>query len=186
MKKNLLSAASVAVLGMAMAPAAFAADGTITFNGTITDSVCLVTGGAGTNGASKDFTVTLPTVQTTTLDAAGDRAGDTYFEVKLSGANCTDGKVAKLWWETAQSPNIDVATGRLKNSTAAGAANNVQVGLKNNVGADINLFQNSNPSTVTIANHEGTLAYTAQYVATGGAAGAGSVTTSVVYSVAYN
>lgn len=185
MKKSLL-VATAAVLTLAIAPVAFAADGTITFNGAISDSTCDITGGAGTNGGKNDFTVTLPTVQVSALNADGQRAGDTYFEVKLDGANCINSKTAKLWWETAHSPNIDVATGRLKNTASSGAAGKVQVGLKNSSGADIHMFQNTNPSTVVVANNVGTLAYTAQYVATGGAATAGAVATSVVYSVAYN
>lgn len=186
MKKTLL-AASVAAFGLAFAPVTFAADGTITFTGTVWDGTCTVTGGSGTNGGTKDFTVQLQPVMVSALKTNGDRAGDQLFQVKLGGQNCqiSDGKVAKLWWETSQSgASIDTATGRLKN-LAAGGAGNVQIGLQNQNRVDINIVQNTNPSTTPIANKDGTLTYYAQYVATGGAATAGAVNTNVIYSVSY-
>lgn len=187
MNKTFLFTAIVGVFAAAITPA-FAGDGTISFTGKIEDVTCTVTGGSGTDAGAQDFTVTLPTVQTTVLAADGQRAGAKPFSVVIGGSGesgCTDGKIAKLWWETAQSPNIDSATGNLKNTAASGAGN-VQVGLSNSGGTPINLWLNDNPSTATIASNTATLNYTAEYVATGGAATAGDVTSSVVYSVGYN
>jgi major type 1 subunit fimbrin (pilin) len=56
--------------------AAAAEDGTITFDGTISDATCIITGGdAQGESTSPDFTVHLPSVSTTALATAGQRAG---------------------------------------------------------------------------------------------------------------
>jgi len=165
MKKTLLSAALVAVVGAAVVPSAFAADGKITFKGTISDVTCTVTGGAGTDGGVQNFTVTLPTIPKTALDVAGDRAGDTPFSVIIGGTGqtgCTNGKMASLRFEPAQSP-IDAATGRLINSIAAGSAAVVQVGLLNDAKQDINLYTSAGTSAAAIAGNTATLNYWAQY-----------------------
>jgi major type 1 subunit fimbrin (pilin) len=73
--KKLILASAVAVLS---APA-LAVDGTITFNGLVTDQTCEITTPAG-----KDFTVTLPTVSASTLNAAAQTAGRTPFSINLS------------------------------------------------------------------------------------------------------
>lgn len=182
--KTILTLALVAGLGIVAAPrAASATDGTLYFHGTIEESTCIVTGGAGTDGGIGDVNVTLPTIEKSAL-LDGQRAGDTPFELILGGDSaCVDGKVAKLWFETAQSPLINPTTGNLKNS---GGATNVEVGLLNGSKAVINLYTNTGSPTATVDGNTATLNYWAQYVATGGDAGSGSVETNVVYSVAYN
>ncbi|UGA40826.1 hypothetical protein JOS77_25345 [Chromobacterium haemolyticum] len=79
-------------------------------------------------------------------------------------------------------PTVDAATGNLKN---AGAATNVEVQLLNNTLQAINLANNTNSQIVPISSGTATLNYYAQYIATGGAAGAGAVNTSVQYSMTY-
>lgn len=169
--------------------AAAAEDGTITFDGNISDATCVITGGdAQGETASPDFTVHLPSISTTALAADGQRAGDTPFFIKLSGANCQDGKIASVFFELAQSTQIDPVTGNLKNSvaTTSGGADKVQIGLLDANKAILNLnTANNNAITKTIANKMARFDYWAQYVATGGAATAGKVTTEVVYSIKY-
>ncbi|WP_342316336.1 fimbrial protein [Lysobacter sp. FW306-1B-D06B] len=184
MKKSSIAMVTALLVGSATAPA-FAADGSITFNGEILDSTCTVTGGAGTDGGVKDLTVTLPTIQKAALAAANQVAGETPFTIVIGGAGqtgCVNGKTAKLWWEQSGS-DIDTATGRLKNN--GGSATNVQIDVKNSAGASINFATNANPSTAVIAGNTATLNYAAQYYATA-AATAGTVTSKVIYSVAYN
>ena len=65
--KKIILASSLIVLGMS---SAFAADGTITINGEVTDNTCVVTTPQG-----KDLTVTLPTVSKLSLATAGATAG---------------------------------------------------------------------------------------------------------------
>lgn len=188
MKKTLFTAALAAAFGL-VAMQASAADGTLTFKGLITDTTCTVTGGAGTDGAAQNITVTLPTVSTSALAADGQKAGDTKFSLVIGASGqtgCTNGKVVSLRFEPAQSPMIDSATGNLKNSTAAGMATKVEVGVLNAAMQQINFYTNANSTQATIANNTATLDYWAQYIATGGAATAGTVNTNVVYSLTYN
>jgi len=188
MNKTLLSAAMAATLGFVAAGTASAADGKISFKGTISDVTCTVTGGAGTDAGVQNFTVTLPTVGKTALATSGSRAGDTLFSVIFGGAGqtgCTNGKVASLRFEAAQSP-VDAATGRLINSTGAGSAAVVQVGLLNNSKQDINLYSGANSPSATIAGNTATVNYWAQYYAPAAGVTAGSVDTYVMYSVVYN
>jgi len=188
MKKTLLSAALVAVVGSAVIPSAFAADGKITFKGQISDVTCTVTGGTGTDGGAQNFTVTLPTIPKTALDVAGDRAGDTPFSVVIGGTGqtgCTNGKVASLKFEAAQSP-VDAATGRLINSIAAGSAAVVQVGLLNDTKQDINLYTSAGSTAAAIAGNTATLNYWAQYYAPTTGVTSGAVDTYVMYSAQYN
>ncbi len=164
---------------IAFAPAAFAADGTVTFNGRITAQTCTI----GGNGGANNFTVTLPTVSTNSLRTAGAVTGRTPFNITLSSCTPNSGN-AMVYFEPGAT--VDIATGRLVNSNRTGARN-VQVGLKNADYSDIRLgaahaSQNSRP--VTLNNGGATLNYFAEYVATG-ATTAGDLTTSTLYSIVY-
>lgn len=163
-------------------------DGTITFVGSITAATCDISGGDESNpNQGADFTVTLPNVSTTALAAPGLLAGDTPFYINLSGSQCENGRVANVIFERAQSTNIDAATGNLKNHTVTGAAKNVQVRLLNQDKKVLNLnLANVSHQPVTIASHTAQFKYWGQYIATGGAAGGGTVNTDVVYSISYN
>nr|WP_242880400.1 fimbrial protein [Stenotrophomonas maltophilia] len=78
----------IAALMLAAAPlAANAADGTITFNGKVTDKTCTISTPGG-----KDFAVNLPTVSKNTLATAGAVAGRTPFAINLT--KCSAGNVA--------------------------------------------------------------------------------------------
>lgn len=180
MRKNTL----LAVLLLAAAPlAANAADGTITFNGKVTDKTCTISTPGG-----KDPTYTLPTVSRTSLSAAGATAGRTPFAINLT--KCSAGNVATYFEPGA---TVDFATGRLINqAAAANSAKNVQVQLlgSNNsflpvlaVGAG-NAQLNSQWVTVG-TDGSANLNYYAEYYATA-AATAGDVTTNVRYTIIYN
>jgi len=172
----------------AAASSAAADDGRITFTGTVVGTTCVVTGGGATvtNNNGGNFTVGLPRVSVTALAATGERAGDTPFYIRLSGNNCTNGAVARVYFEPAQSTNINATTGNLRNATATGSARNVEVGLLNANRAVVNLYTNTPQLTATVANNAAQFDYWAQYVATGGATSAGTVNTDVVYSILYN
>jgi major type 1 subunit fimbrin (pilin) len=204
MKKTIISTALAAVLGFAMlAPTVAGAatstvgDGTITFNGEITDTSCIVTGGGAAVGTG-NITVTLPTVSTAVLPANGVTAGDTPFSLNLSGTNCTDGKTAALWVETTATPALDTATDALRN-LASGGASNVEVRLFNPANSQpiklgvsgyvVNgqsIIAANNQPAATISGNVATLNYVAQYLAVGGAATAGAVSTYLTYSMQYN
>ncbi len=167
---------------------AAAEDGTITFTGSISDATCVITGGSTSESTTPDFTVTLPSVSVSALSKAGERAGDTPFFIKLSGADCADGKVASVYFELAQSQNVDATTGNLINTTAkeSGGADKVQIGLLDSDKAILNLNNaNDTAKTVTVQSNTARFDYWAQYVAVGGAATAGQVDSDVVYSIKY-
>jgi major type 1 subunit fimbrin (pilin) len=182
MKKTLLSAALVAVMGVvAFAPQnAKASDGVITFNGKITAQTCTISG----NGGGSSFTVTLPTVSTSSLTAAAQVAGATPFNIALTACSPNSGNVSTYFEAGA---TIDATTGFLKNTT--GTATNTEVNFLNTVdGTSIKLGApqaSQNSAVVAIASGSANLPYIARYAAVGGGSGAGSVQTTVTYSMSY-
>lgn len=159
---------------------AWATDGTITFNGLVTDQTCdIVTPGG------KDFTVTLPTVSTQTLGSAGATAGRTPFSINLE--NCSDGSVATYF---EPGPTVDFASGRLKNQATADAAENVQIQLLGENNQAIPVLAagtggaQTNSQWVAVDDGIADLNYYAEYYATA-AAEAGDVSTSVQYTIIY-
>lgn len=194
MKKTLFSAALAAVFGL-VAMQASASDGQINFTGQITATNCIVTGGAGTDGAAKNITVALPTVSTAALSAGGATAGDHPFTLVFGGTGstgCVDGTKVTLHFDSAATPSgyagtmVNAATGNLKNKTGAGFATNVEVGLTLPNGSPINMYTSNGSPQATITGGTASIDYVARYVATGGAAAAGNVATAVMYSVQYN
>lgn len=174
--KKILLAVSLAVLATS---SAFAADGTITINGMVTDKTCSINA-----GGSKDFTVTLPTVSQQVLANVGDVAGRTPFTISLT--DCSAGKVATYFEPGA---TVDFNTGRLNNAT--GAASNVQVQLlgSNNLAipvlaAGANGAQTNSQWVDVVAAGAADLNYYAEYYATG-ASTPGNVATSVKYTIVY-
>lgn len=157
----------------------WAADGTITFKGAITGSTCTITG----NGtASKDFTVTLPTVAKGSLAVAGNTAGKTIFTIDLAACTPTTGSVHAYFEAGA---NVDTTTNRLKLETTGTPATNVEIGLLNGDDTLIKLglpdaTQNSKPAS--LATGAASLRYSAEYYATG-VATAGAANSSVMYTV---
>jgi len=175
MKKILVSAALAAILGTA-AFSASAVDGTITISGNINASTCKI------NGANSPaaIAVTLPTVSTTSLTAAGQTAGRTAFNLALSGC----GALTKAQTYFEPGPTI-MADGNLKNSS--GTATGVEVQLLNGDFSSINLAGAAGSQAsqqATLASGAGTLNYYAQYFATA-AAGAGTVSTTVQFTMLY-
>ena len=182
MTKTLLSAALIAGLGIiAFAPnTAQATDGTININGTVTGSTCTVK----INNAASPATITLPTVSTTALSAAGNTAGETAFSINLSA--CGGSPVAtkaSTFFENGANVN---AAGRLTN-TAVSPAGNVDVQLVNSDDSVIiagSAAPTSGVGVASIVANAATLNYFARYYATA-AATAGAVKTSVQFSVIY-
>jgi major type 1 subunit fimbrin (pilin) len=171
--------ATLIAAAFAVPALAHAADGTITFTGEVTAQTCTVTG-----GACKDFTVALPPVSASSLSVDSATAGRTPFQIVLTVCTSATGNVS-TYFEAGTT--IDTATGRLKN--AAGTATKVQIGLLNSdatTAITLGAAQASqNSQSVAIASSTATLKYFAQYVATGGAAGIGTVNTSVMYTMSY-
>lgn len=168
MKLQRIALAAAAVL---LTQAAQASDGTITFNGALTNSTCTITSGASQ-------TVTLPTLSTATLSTAGATAGDTLFNIQLGSCSATS---ANAYFEAGA--NTDASTGRLKTS-----ATNLQIQLLNASGSVINVAGAStaaqNTTAVNVSSGSGTQSFIARYYATG-ATSPGAVTSSVTFSMVY-
>lgn len=177
--------AAAAALAIALPLAAQATDGTITFNGKITNQTCDISGGTG----GKTFQVNMPTVSVSALAAAGDVAGSTPFAISLTNCSPDSGNVSTLF---EMGGTVNTNTGSLKNTVGTGMATNVEVQLLNGDNTAIKLGQaqaSQNSNSVAISAGAATLNYIAQYSvpntsSTG--AGAGTVLTSVTYSMSYN
>ena len=175
MKKTLLA---IPLLVLATS-SVFAADGTITINGQVTDKTCTVNA-----GTTKDFTVTLPTVSQSVLAVAGDTAGRTPFTINLTG--CTAGSKVATYFEPGST--VDFSSGRLNN--ASGTATNVQVQLLGSNNTAIPVLAagaggvQTNSQLVAVTDGAANLNYYAQYYATG-ASTPGSVATTVKYTIIY-
>lgn len=183
MKKLNIAYAAVA-LAMAFGQQAMAGDGTITFNGKVTDVTCTVaaTGPAGTS------TVTLPTVSATALSGDTATAGATPFTISLSacGGDLTNATNVAVYFEPGGNVNVD---GRLKNiAPTLTAAENVDIALyrADTVSTALSLGKIPTETYATIAAN-GTTAkmdFVAKYYATAQAT-AGEVTSNVTYSIVY-
>lgn len=180
LKPALLAVAIAAVGSIALAPTAFAADGTITFNGKVLSSTCTVSNASGGNVA-----VTLPDVPFSTFTGAGSNAGLTPFSLNLTGCPTTPSGVSV--GAAFSGANIDATTGAIKNTSGANFSN-VEVQLTNSSGTAINLSSNPNPVSASISGSgTATLNYEAQYYQpTATAVTPGTVTASVMYTLTYN
>jgi major type 1 subunit fimbrin (pilin) len=165
-----------------MSAAAHAAQpngGTVTINGSLTATTCDVSG----NGQGNNFTVTLPTLSTAEFAAAGASGGNTGFNIALSNCTPNTGNVRTFWEYGANT----LADGNLKNN---GTAANIEVRLLDfNAGQktiDVSKADGAqNSQTVAITGGKASLQYAAQYYTSAGGATAGTVTTTVVYSMSY-
>lgn len=161
---------------------AMASDGTITFNGEVRAETCVVK----VNGGNSSPTVILPAVAAKTLGAKGQVAGLTGFTMELSECGAASKKVY-AYFETGSS--VDSGSGNLKN--VSGTAKGVQLQLVDTSNASasnaIKAGQESQRSATTkidTASGAALLPYGVQYFADG-VVSAGTVISSVTYSIAY-
>lgn len=183
-------AASATLLGVSSP--SMAADGTISFSGTITDSTCTVTSGGG---GLNNFTVTLPTVSAGSLASLGKTAGQKQFSITVScvnGATSSTFKNATIAFDQA---NVTSDGNLINTTTDKTGATNVAIQILNASGQPINLKTGANATTASptgdgksaVTPATATLNFTAQYIATAAtAATAGPVTSSVGYTITYN
>lgn len=181
MKKTLLAIAAItaAVAGQS----AHASDGTIKFEGKLIAQTCTIdVNGTVTPAVA---TVTLPTVSTGLLAISGNTTGQTGFMIGLK--NCTGpAKNAAAFFESGST--VDLASGRLKTTAGTGTASNVQLQLVDGSNGSVikagNVSQHTGTTRVILASGAADLPYAVQYYATG-ATTAGSVSSSVTYSINY-
>lgn len=176
--KTLFATAVSTVLGAAIILPAQAADGTITFNGSITATTCTVT----VNGVNASATVNLPAARVSDLQKVGNTAGATDFSVMLS--NCTNlpgtGQGAAVHFESGTYVN---AEGRL-NPTRNGSGVELAIYARNSASALV-LGQAPVAAIGNITGGAITLPYTVKYHSISDAPVAGAVSSSVTYSIVY-
>ncbi|MFC0226139.1 fimbrial protein [Serratia aquatilis] len=155
------------------------ATGTVNFQGKLYETTCDVS----VEEQGPDAIVTLPPVGIEQLSSAGMIAGRTEFNMKLSDCPyVTGGGRVTAFFEAG--PTVDLVTGRLKN--ASGTAGNVDLiiyygssTVQSRAGTlpKMHYSFSGNPTTVTLPY---AVAYYAKAPTT-----AGSVRSSVVYSISY-
>lgn len=141
-----------------------------------------------TISAGNSFSVTLPTVSTQNLTANTDVAGMTPFSIAVTG--CPDNVSVASNVFSGGNINTD---GNLKNTaTGTRAAKNVELQLLNGAGSNnavaqsaINLKNGTNSGKYDIVDDSVTLNYFVQYYAIGKTT-AGTVSSSVTYTITYN
>lgn len=196
LKSSVLAVSLALAAGaLALAPAAFAADGTVTISGKVLSSTCTAT--VSSNGSS---TVTLAPVPFATLNGAGITANPTAFSLMLTGCPQVPGsvKVGAIFATT----NADTTTlnGTLLN-TATGGATKVDVQVKSTGGAVGTTAATATTGGTAVAFDGSTvtdqvaldstgnavLGYYAQYYATAAltASNAGAVQTSAIFTLNY-
>ena len=183
-------ARALAVAALAGFPlAGLGAGGTIQFTGAVTENSCtLRVQGAG----SSDGTVALPVVDAAALGGAGQPAGTaagTFFQIALDSCSLNHADISgnvptqvAVYFEAG--PNVDPVTHSLINT----GSSNVVVKLyeasgTSGVGRQINPGV---PGSVTALTGQGTWHFYAGYALAGaGQPTAGTVSTSVTYSLVY-
>lgn len=179
-KLAFLSATAMSVL---FASQAFAlSDNTITFQGEVTAETCSVT----INGNSAKPLVLLPSVNASSLAAAGQTAGQATFDIGVSG--CTGSADAATKVSSVFAGNSVATTGDLSNVATTDAATNVNIQILDTKATAIDFsspFTADGDLTLAAGETAATATYTAQYIATGKAT-AGAVESTMQYAVSYN
>jgi major type 1 subunit fimbrin (pilin) len=173
MKKNLIAVAVLAA--SAISSAAFAADGTVNFTGSITDIACTV------DTTSLNQIVDLGKVSKTAFTADSKTAGAKDFSLILK--NCPETVTsAMVRFDGQQVPGDNSV---LALSDAADKATNVGIQLTDNQNNVINLYQNS--AAYNLTTDVNTLKFVAKYYATGTGAdvGVGSANAVTDFTIIY-
>lgn len=179
---NLKVMTSALLIAGLAAPSAFAVDGgTITFDGSITNVTCSVSGGDPGNGP--DFTVQMQGVSAGNFANVGDVAGKTGFRIyvgKDGETSCTNG--TKVWAAFEPGATVDPGTGAL---IVSGGATGVQIRLFDRMDNPIDIDGNNQGAVQeTITDNQAILVYTSAYERTA-AIVAGEADSSVVYGVRF-
>ncbi|AYZ66793.1 type 1 fimbrial protein [Burkholderia multivorans] len=176
-----LTVVSTAIVALTFVPlTAHAYDGTVTITGSLNGATCDVE----VNGAKENGTVQLPSVSASSLSSKGATIGATNFTIAVKNCTNATGRSVRAFFEAG--PNVNTADGTLTNRATNNAATNVSVQLLGMDGSALKTGDVSqrNGGSVPLVNNAATMTYGAQYYAQGTAT-AGSVNTSVTYSIDY-
>lgn len=134
--------ASVVVASTLLSAGAMAADGTITFNGTVTASACTALTGVSVGGGAPavNQTINLPSVPAPALNAAaGTYLGHTAFKISLTGCAAAGSlSNVRAIFDTPFAPATDAYVAG-NTAPSATAAANVAVALLTPAGAQIDM-----------------------------------------------
>ncbi|MBW7981709.1 fimbrial protein [Enterobacillus tribolii] len=174
MKKNIIAAALVS--SVVLSASALAADGTVNFNGEITDEVCTVDSG------SKDFTVAMGKIGTNAFSASGSLAGAKQFTITLTDcpASVANNGVA-IRFDGSQK-NGDNA---ILDLTSASTAQNVGIQISDAQNQVVKLYENSSKYTVQAGSVKNNLNFTARYISTAATVGAGTANAVSQFTIDY-
>jgi major type 1 subunit fimbrin (pilin) len=168
----------IALMGLSVAPMVFAqaapGTGQVTFNGQLLDDTCVI------NAGDEDKTVTLPTLSSQSLAAAGQTAGSTMFNISVSQCPSTLSNVAAHFETTNMDPN----TRNALNQATTTPASNVEVQLLDRDGTNPILLGSTGTFVPIATDGTASMSYGGQYYATGKST-SGNVTAVVRYTLAY-
>lgn len=169
MKKTILSACFLLVAGSAVA-----ADGTIHFNGSITDQTCTVDSG------SQNLNVDLGTVAQTALDgASGMKASPTRFTLTLT--DCPDTVTGANVKFDGTSDGVNQNLLALDSGTGIATGVGIEIADKN--GTPIPLHTTS--TDYTLGSGSNSLDFVARYVSTGTAVTTGTANGTSQFTINY-
>ncbi|HEJ8087119.1 TPA: fimbrial protein [Serratia liquefaciens] len=181
MKRTLL-VTTLAATAFLSTPPTFAADGTINFTGSITDTACVV------DATSATLTVNLGKIATTSFKGAGSVAPATKFTLLVK--SCPAATTAKVNFDGIPVSGNDNV---LALTTGSGVATGVGVQISDKDGNPVPLRGQSGSydlqkGDTTDADKDITnkLDFTARYIATAATVGAGSADATTNFTIMYN
>ena len=173
--KNKMMITLLAVGSALTATHAFAAAGTVNFNGNILDSACDV------DVASQNQVVVLGDYYKTEFPTTGARTAATQFNIVLKNWTVTNAKV-----RFDGTPDATKSSLLAIDSSAAGAATGVAINLMSADKADLPLHGSNSYSYVLSSTADNTLSFYAQYISTAATVTAGPANSVANFSVVYN
>ena len=176
MKKNIIAAAIVATAALSMSNA-FAAAGTVNFNGEILDAACTVDVG------SQNQTVELGKYNKSEFTAAGDVTAATKFDIVLKDCPATVTSASVRFDGTPDAADSSLLA---IDSSVAGAATGVAINLMTADKAQLPLHGSNGYSYTLTDAEDNTLDFYAQYKSTADAVTAGPANSVANFSVVYN
>ncbi|MCX4181462.1 fimbrial protein [Enterobacter sp. HSTU-ASh6] len=175
--KNKMMIAMLAIGSTLATTHAFAAAGTVNFNGNILDSACDV------DVASQNQVVVLGDHYKTEFPTTGARTAATQFNIVLKNCPVTVTSAKVRFDGTPDATNASLLA---IDSSAAGAATGVAINLMTADKADLPLHGSNSYSYVLSSTADNTLSFYAQYISTAATVTAGPANSVANFSVIYN
>ncbi|CAI1187978.1 fimbrial protein [Serratia quinivorans] len=181
--KHTLLAAALATTAAFSFSSAFAADGTVNFTGSVTDTACVVDMG-GTNVLA----VPMGKISKNSFTVAGSVAAATKFTLQLK--SCPIATTATVKFDGIAAGGDDKI---LALTTGSGVATGLGIQLSDKTGAVLPLATSSSSYTLAKSDPNATpptdvndLIFTARYISTAAAVTAGTANATATFSINYN